>query len=122
MANTDRCLIMCVFCSLHLHARCHDGLVGGFDCRRTFTLGSDMRVQLSDGAGGQAAELLHSEEEFCSADDYTCRADATPAAGALAAKVPATGWHGERPKGTGRVCVCVCVCWLVTTTQRETVP
>lgn len=29
-------------------------------------------------------ELLCSEEEFCSADDYTCRADAAPAAGALA--------------------------------------
>lgn len=47
-------------------------------------------------------ELLHSEEEFCSADDYTCRADAAPAAGVLAAKVTKPGWHRQRAKGTGR--------------------
>lgn len=60
--------------------------------------------------GGQARERLHSEEEFCSADDYTCRADATPAAGALAAKVTEPGWHREGLRGTGRVCVCVSLC------------
>lgn len=58
---------------------------------------------------GQAREQLHSEEEFCSADDYTCRADATPAAGALTAKVTEPGWHREGPRGTGRVCERVCV-------------
>ena len=67
---------------------------------------------------GQAREQLHSEEEFCSADDYTCRADATPAAGALTAKVTEPGWHREGPRGTGRECartsVCLCVrwCWM----------
>lgn len=59
---------------------------------------------------GQAREQLHSEEEFCSADDYTCRADATPAASALAAKVTEPGWHREGPKGTGRECVLVSLC------------
>lgn len=58
---------------------------------------------------GQARVQLHSEEEFCSADNYTCRADAAPAAGMLAAKVTKPGWHRKRPKGTSRQCVCVCV-------------
>lgn len=66
-------------------------------------------VWLSEWVGGQAREQLHSEEEFCSADDYTCRADATPAAGTLTAKVTEPGWHREGTKGTGRECACVCV-------------
>lgn len=40
------------------------------------------------------------KEEFCSADDYTCRADATPAAAVLSAKVGELGWHTEGLKGT----------------------
>lgn len=68
---------------------------------------------------GQAREQLHSEEEFCSADDYTCRADATPAAGALTAKVTEPGWHREGPGATGRVCVCVCRCVCVCEVMLE---
>lgn len=58
----------------------------------------------------QAREQLHSDEDFCSADDYTCQADATPAAGTLAAKVSKPGWHRKTLKGTGCVCECVFVC------------
>lgn len=56
---------------------------------------------------GQAREQLHSEEEFCSADDYTCRADATPAAGTLTAKVTKPGWHKETEGHRKNVCECV---------------
>ena len=72
-----------------------------------------MRQTERERVGGKAREQLHSEEEFCSADDYTCRADATPAAGTLTAKVTEPGWHREGPRGTGRVCVCVCVRFFV---------
>lgn len=58
---------------------------------------------------GEAREQLHSEEEFCSADDYTCRADASPAAGTFTAKVTEPGWHRAGPRGhAGRECVCFC--------------
>lgn len=86
--------------------------VGCFGWRYTCVFGHVcvcVCVWLSEWVGGQAREQLHSEEEFCSADDYTCRADATPAAGTLTAKVTEPGWHREGTKGTGRECACVCV-------------
>jgi len=88
--------------SVYLHVCFHGCPVGGFGCSYT--------VYVCVGEGGQATERLYSEEEFCSADDYTCRADATPAAGALAAKVTEPGWHGEGPKGIGKVCAFVSLC------------
>lgn len=50
-------------------------------------LAGSPRVFNEKGGGDRGrvdGELLRSEEEFCSADDYTCRADAAPAASALA--------------------------------------
>lgn len=63
-----------------LHVCCHGCPAGQIWLAR--------HVCLTRKGGGDRGrvdgELLRSEEEFCSADDYTCRADAAPAASALA--------------------------------------